>query len=134
MANWYGTARSNRFTVKDYEAFSEELEHLPLDIHQEDSDPNTLAMFPNTEDGAFPSCFYDDEQEEYIDVDLPAIIQRHITDDSCAILMEVGNEKLRYVTGWSCAISSKEIVRINLYDIYKDAEEMMGNPVNLAEY
>lgn len=134
MANWYGVARSNRFTVKDHKEFLEEIANLELDVHQEDSDPNTVVLFSDTEDGAFASYFYDDEQEEYVDVDLPTIIQRHITEDSCAILMEAGNEKLRYITGWSCAISSKEIVYVNLNEIYKHAEEMMGKPVNFAEY
>lgn len=129
MANWYGTALSNRFTVKDYEAFSADIEHLPLDVHQENCDPNNLTIFAATEDGAFPTDYYDDESGEYLEADLMGIIQDHITDDSCAILMEVGNEKLRYVTGWACAISSKEINYVNLDDIYDVADKMMGRTV-----
>jgi len=131
MANWYGTARSNKFRVVDVDAFTEELENVNIDI---DIEGDTVTLFGEDDSGGWPSMAYDEEAGDDYEVDLPAIIQRHLQEDSCAVLMEVGAEKLRYVTGWSCAISKNEIVYVNLDEIYQHAEEMMGAPVETATY
>lgn len=129
MANWYGTARSNKFKVVDVDAFTEELSDVNINI---DIDGDTVTLFGSDESGGWPSWAYDCENAE--EFDLPTVIQRHLQEDSCAVLMEVGAEKLRYVTGWSCAISKNEVVYVNLDEIYKHAEEMMGAPVETATY
>ena len=132
MANWYGTARSNRFKVVDVDAFTEELSDASIDIN---IDGDTVTLFGDDDDtGGWPTTAYDEESGDDYEIDLPSIIQRHIQEDSCAILMEVGAEKLRYVTGWSCAISKKEVVYVNLDEIYRHAEEMMDAPVDTATY
>lgn len=131
MANWYGTARSNKFKVVDVDVFTEELSDVDINI---DINGDTITLFGEDDSGGWPTTAYDEESGDYYEVDLPAIIQRHLQEDSCAVLMEVGAESLRYVTGWSCAISKNEIVYVNLEEIYKHAEEMMGAPVETATF
>lgn len=131
MANWYGVARSNRFKVKDVDAFKEDLSGLELDITVENG---LILLFSDTEYGSWPSGYFCDEEDDFLMIDLEGIIQEHIVDGEVAILMEVGNEKLRYVTGTAVAISSDRVERISLDAIYDIARSMTDKEINIAEY
>jgi hypothetical protein len=132
MANWYGYARSNKFNVEDVDAFKNDL--LEASIEIVDNEDGSVTLFSDEENGGWPTTYYDEESEEYEFVELDRVIQLHIQEGDCAILMEVGAEKLRYLTGTAMAITSKEIQVIDLLQIYDVAEKMVGNTVNLAEY
>jgi len=132
MANFYATARSNYFRVKDYDAFEKALEPVGIEIVRKD---DMVMVHPDyANDSGWPSCYYDDETYEEVSFDIVDVIQKHIAEGECAVLIQVGNEKLRYLDGFSMAITSDEIVSINLVNIYEQAELLVGKKVSRAEY
>jgi len=135
MAYWQGTGRSNVFKVKDLDKFFEDMGSLDIELHVVDEETNEVKIF-SSGDGNFPANYFDDDLGDYVDVDIQDIIQKHLTDDSCCVLIEVGNENFRYLTGWSCAITSKQMEFINLDQIYQVAAKMAGGSlkVGLAAY
>jgi hypothetical protein len=95
MANWTGSARSNYFRVKD--------EH---------------GGWPNW----IPAETID---EEDVEVDVAEIVAGHLAAGEVAILIEVGAEKLRYLTGIAVAVNDRNEQRcIDLEDIYEVAKEL----------
>ena len=140
MANFYASARTNYFKVKDNEAFLNALENIPdIEVCRQHIPPyNAEGIVPKDFDyggyailvadgdyGGFPSQFYDDENDVEIEIDLADLIAEHLVDGEVAILMECGAEKLRYVTGWAEAINSKgERMSISLNDIYDIAASL----------
>ena len=152
MANYYGSARTNYFKVKDMAAFDNALENVPdIEVVRENTPPyNAEGIVPEGFDyggvgvlvsdgdsGGFPSQFYDDENDVDVEIDLGTLIAEHLQDGEVAILMECGAEKLRYVVGWAEAINSKgERKFIQLGDIYDIAKTLTDRPgdITKAEY
>jgi hypothetical protein len=64
-------------------------------------------------------------------------LSEHLMDDSIAIVMGAGAEKLRFITGYAEAINSKgERVDININSIYDLAKQKFGEgkEVTPAQY
>lgn len=142
MANWYGTARSNYFKVKDEQAFRAALAQLEdikvIDDRTRLDDPGEgrfALLVEDSDSGSWPSwVFSDDESDEPDEVDLVAVIAPHLAEGEVAVLMEAGAEKLRYITGWALAFNGKgEIRRVSLDDIY-DAAAELGTAVTQVAY
>ncbi len=152
MANFYGSARTNYFKVKDKEVFLKALEHVPdIEVVNENTPPySSEGVVPDDFDfggmgilvsegdcGCFPSWGYDGDNDEELEFDLPILVSEHLVDGEVAIFMECGAEKLRYVTGWAQAINNKaETKFISLTDIYSVAKELTNRPDDIthAEY
>lgn len=134
MANYYETARSNYFLVKDADAFKEEASKLgDAEVVTQDKDGKTYYAILGSEEYGFPHWTVDSEGEEY-EVDWEAFFKRHLADDEVAIVMGAGSEKLRYVNGWAVAYNNKgEAVSINLDDIYEKAKSL-GSNITSASY
>jgi hypothetical protein len=132
MANWIGTARSNYFHVKDEAQFTIWADACDLDYLQDKEGRYAIAA----RDGeGWPSSYLDEHGEDF-DLDLPMELATHLKDGEVAILMEVGNEKLRYLTGYAVAVNSKgEIASVGLDEIYKKAATAFNNhDITRAEY
>lgn len=131
MANYYGFGRTNYFEVKDLEAFVAEVSAIPnIEAYGEG---NRFCLLSNSEDG-FVWSSYDEETEEDTEVDWADIFTRHLADGSVAIVMEIGNEKLRYLSGVAVAYNNKGESRdISLENIYTLAEEL-GENITRATY
>lgn len=129
MANWYGSARSNYFKVKDAEAFKKEMGNYDVEVWEKGG---MFGLGSATEDGNWPG--YDACED--VDIDIPGIVSRHLTEDSIAVFLEVGAEKLRYLTGSATAINHKGMtVNVSINDIYSLADEKLGGGVlTVAEY
>ena len=142
MANYYATARSNYFAVRDEKAFSEWTALLGLTI-LEPSQPNQTAdgvrryaITPgDTGDGdGWPTSRYDEDTDELEDIDVSDQLSTHLADDEVAILMESGSEKLRYITAIATAVNNKgDTVRLSLESIY-EAAQVLGPNITRAEY
>jgi len=136
MANYYAHCRTNYFKVKDPNAFSEALLDVP-DIMFEESD-GAFMIWGNNPDGAgWPTMIFNDETNDWDDFDLPLFVADYLADDSVAIFMEVGYEKIRYLVGYAIAVNSKGETRdVSIHDIYEKAVELTNNPDNItaAEY
>ena len=138
MANFYGSARSNYFKVKDLEAFKAEFNDL-CEIQEEPD--GTVVLFPNNynDDGMFPSnrTVIDregEEDEEFFD--FFEAVSKHLQEDSIAIFKACGAEKLRYIDGWAVAIDhTGERVEINIIDITELAKNKWPDKsVSVCEY
>ena len=135
MANYYASSRTNYFLVKDVEAFTNEVESLSqLTIITKVIDEVTfVGLLSEDEDGGFPWSLIDD-QGDTGEIEWGDLFAKHLQDDSVAILIEAGAEKLRYISGYAVAYNNKKETRvIDLSDIYKLAEEI-GKDVPRAEY
>jgi hypothetical protein len=119
MANYYATARSNYFRVKDVEVFTAWCDRRNLNVWTKD---DRYAISPNSEAG-WPHADIDTD-DEYFEIDLYEELSQHLDPRDIAVLMQIGWEKLRYFTGEAIAIrSSGETCRISLDDIYTMAIE-----------
>jgi len=138
MANYYASCRTNYFEVKDSEKFLEAMDNIPGIVVDTD-DGHLFYILGDDPDGAgWPAWGYDEEMGNEYEIDLPVIVSEHLADDSVAIFMEVGSEKLRFIIGWALAVNNKGETRlINLSDIYDIAKaELTNKPdrVTVAEY
>jgi hypothetical protein len=135
MANWYGTARTNYFRVKDANVFHRWTERRRLEVFKSDKDADVVAIHPSEDsDGAWPS--YD--LEENAEFDLATELAEHLVPGQVAVLLEVGAEKLRYLTGQAIAVNVKGgVVELTLSDIYRKAARafrVSESEITRAEY
>ena len=131
MANWYGASRSNYFNVKDEGAFREWAERRDLEIFT--NLVGQLAVTPSSmsEDGSWPS--YDDDDD--CEIDFQAELIEHLAEGQVAILMTIGAEKLRYLTGYSVALAwDGRRISVDIADIYDKVELEFGLQPTTAEY
>ena len=136
MANYYATTRSNYFRVKDAEAFKVWCSELNLEFWTEQFPEHPgdtfYAISAGSGDGGWPSTRWG-EDEDPIDIDMETEIPKHLDPRDVAILLEVGNEKLRYVTGYAIAIhAEKPPVYVNISSIVDKAREEFGADVNIT--
>lgn len=134
MANYYASARSNYFRVKDIDAFEKWVESVPgLGIFTKEKDGETLyAIYDDGPDACgWPSYDYEDDTE----IDLTAELAAHLVDGDVAVLIEVGAEKLRYLVGQAVAVRSDgEVIHLNLNTIYQTVKDQWGVTTTKAEY
>jgi len=142
MSNYYATARSNYFAVKDEKAFLEWADQLGFAVLEPDHRDKVadgirrfgIAPGNHGDCGGWPESMCDEETGEYEDFDVSAQLSAHLADGEVAALMEAGNENLRYVTGHAVAVNGKgETVRVDLESIYRKARKLGGN-ITRAEY
>lgn len=118
MADYYSQGRTNYFSVKDAEKFEQEVNSIkggnPIEFYKQED--KYCLLF---EEG-LPTYFYDEETGEEGEVDLESFIREHLADNSVCVMMEVGAEKLRFLSGWSIAFNNrgdrKFISLDNIYD------------------
>lgn len=131
MANWYGTSRSNYFNVKDEGAFREWAESRDLEVLEKPSGLFGITPSSMSEDGSWPSYDYDNDYE----IDFQAELIEHLAEGQVAILMTIGAEKLRYLTGFSVALAwDGRRISVDIADIYDKVEVEFGLQPTAAEY
>ena len=142
MANYYATARSNYFAVKDEQAFREWAGHLGLTVLEPDPGNKTangirrfgIASGSDGDSGSWPDSTYDEDADEINEIDLAEQLAAHLADDEVAVLMEVSHENLRFVAGTAVAVNNRgETVSIDL-DLIYHAARGLGPNITLAEY
>lgn len=134
MANYYATARSNYFHVKDEAAFRAWAESLCLGVENDGKDSPLFMIYPDSGNKDGWPTWRDTDEGESCDVDLVAELAEHLVSDEVAILMECGAEKLRYCTGFAWAVNSKgERREVSIHEIYKLAQEL-GSTITPCEY
>ena len=138
MANYYASARSNYFRVKDSQAFEKWVESIPeLGIFTKQDDESTLyAIYDDGGDSCgWPSMVFDEEGGDYRDIDLTEELAEHLVEGEVAVLIEVGAEKLRYLVGNAVAVRSDgAIIHLNLNTIYQMVEDQWGIVPTEAHY
>ena len=134
MANFSAHARSNYFAVKDLAAFREwakTLPHIEISVKEAGEHAGKVMIRQDGGDGcgAWPTFRYTgQDQSESEDLDLPAELAKHLADGEVAVLEEVGNENLRYLSGHALAVNAVgKVVRVDLQQIYKLAKRLGPN-------
>ena len=140
MANYYATARSNYFRVKDPQKFEEWCNEIGVQMitKEEKKKKGTIVhcgfLCNGDDSGSMPYYVYNQETGEERDITIEKELAEHLMDDEVAILMETGAEEMRYLTGYAIAINSKgETNSIGLEDIY-DMAKKLGKNITRAEY
>jgi len=139
MADWHGTCRSNYFRVKDRKAFEEALAQFDAELLDHPKEGSDAVGFISTDQfGGVPTRYYDDEGDELDGpINILDVIGEHILPGDVCIIMEVGAEKARYVTGEACAIwgsDENQSIRLSLDSIYDLVKEKTGIEPTKAEY
>lgn len=128
MANYDCVVRTNYFHVKDANAFEEFMNTVygtdEINIFKK-NDMYGFGCY-GTIGGILISDNEDDEEysyDEFINK-----LQTHVIEDEAIIIMEAGNEKLRYVLGSVCVITSHKIKYMDTMDLAIDiARELLNN-------
>lgn len=139
MANWYGAARSNKFTVVDMDGFKTALAPFG-DIEISECDGKVCLLVIGGDYGGWPLVVFDDQDEE-IEFDPTVHIMPYVKEGEVVVLMEAGAEKLRYITGNAQAyvrIGDKvKTEYLDLNHIYHNAADKFGiavESIDVAEY
>jgi hypothetical protein len=128
MANYYASARSNYFRVKDKALFLEECHAIQCNVVHEERDGKEYCALLFEE--GIPSFTYNEDGFEEEDIDWREFFAKHLQEDSVAVLMESGAEKLRYIIGYAFAYNSEgDCLKIDLDDIYPKILETWGDAI-----
>ena len=134
MANYDATIRTNYFSVKDEKAFRKLMESVnaEAEIHifeQEMYDGSKKFGFGCY--GAISGICAVSDEDEYPDIDgcIQEALQKLVCEDDAVIMVEIGYEKLRYVTGLGAVITSTEIRHIDVWhESLVAARLLLDNP------
>jgi len=133
MANYVGRARSNYFAVNDLEAFKAYCTRYGLEFIQKDDDP-ALVGFIGADEDPLPSQYIDENDEEVENGVLDALSE-HLAPGHVAVVMEVGNEQMRYLIGRAWAVSSDGRCKgIDLTGAILKAAHQLGEHVTEPSY
>lgn len=152
--NYTGGRRSNRFAVKNADLFLADMARIPeIDVSDQTGDGQAsnsqrrFCLFAEEPGGGWPSQWLretpsadhheteDWDAEAYEDLDLVGLIASHLSAGEVAVLIETGNEGLRYLVGSAVAVNDTGETRaVNLNDIYSLAADLGGDNVAVAEH
>lgn len=119
MANYCCAMRSNYFRVKDPDEFRSFIcsvcttdDALSL-WEKEDASGNKLFAF-----GSYGNvCGFDDIDDDVYDNPYDEFVrrlQRCVADDDAIVILEAGNENLRYVVGFATIVTSNSVKTLDL--------------------
>ncbi len=132
MADWTGTARTNYFRVKDVEKFYKWAEALQLRART--GKDSRVALFSETPLGGWPNSIYNAQTDDDENFDIFQAVAHHLQEGSVAVFMEIGAEKMCYLTGHAIAVNAQgETAAIMLSDIYELAKPL-GTEITEVEY
>lgn len=142
MADWYGNCRSSYFAVKNedlYRRFCSRWGLTKIERIAKGKKGKLYGFLVEDDNGGIPhypaksigaqvalESIEDDEKEKTSDDDpfIPELAEQ-LADGWVAVIIEVGAEKLRYITGMATAINWKgETKYVNLESIYEHAEKL----------
>ena len=138
MANYECVTRSNCFRVKDPEAFREFMSHVygsgKINLWEKKDEDDRLVfgfgLFGEISGYKAEDSDDDDDLEEYTDYDVFLDgLQQHVAADDAVIIVESGNEKLRYIIGSAVVVTSCDIEYFDVTNLAaKRAAELLENP------
>lgn len=142
MANYYASARSNYFEVRDRKEFEKTMASIP-GVKIQDGPEGQIGLFCTGDgDSGWPNIRIPEGEEgvdweDYEEIDIFQEVAQHLVPGSIAVFQEAGAEKLRYITGYSLAVNhlGKTCI-VNIDDIYIKARKKFGKDatITLAQY
>ena len=137
MANYCCTVRSNYFHVKDEAAFLDMMSHVygcedEVDLWRE-KDKNGNPVFGFGAYGGIAGFRELDDEDDVADDtaydDFIDRLQQLVADGDAVIILESGNEKLRYIVGAATIITSTDCKRLDITQLAAEkAAEMLKKP------
>lgn len=122
MADYICAARSNRFAVRDEQAFLAWVEEMP-GVSAEKMSRETFVLLCEADSGGWPTGLWNPQTDEERDVDFPLELSEHLADGEVAVLVEAGFQKLRAIKGEAIAVNHHgEILTVSIGDIYEKVE------------
>jgi len=138
MANYECVTRSNYFRVKDPEAFRKFMARVygsdKVNLWEKKDKEDRLVfgfgLFGGISGYKAEEADDDDDLEEYTDYDVFLDgLQQHIAADDAVIIVEGGNEKLRYIIGSAVVVTKSAIEYFDVTNLAtKRAAELLENP------
>lgn len=126
MATFTGLGRTNYFRVRDTGRLEELLSGSGITVEHEAVGDRVVLL---DAEGSDWTIYSDDD--DYEGTWLPDVIAEHLAPGETAIFQSIGNEKLRFLSGYAVAVSaSGEQVQIALDDIYDQAAARFGVPAD----
>jgi len=123
--------RTNHFAVRDVQTLQSLVDGTGIEVSPEGENTVVLLDTEGTDWMIYPE---DDGDEIY----LPDVIHEYLQPGEICVFQSIGNEKFRYITGHSVAVSSDgDQVWVRLSDIYEAAAAKFGinpNSISVAEY
>jgi len=141
MADWVGVARSNYFAVNDERSFLEWAKKRNLRVMKRPAQGRRFAdnsraftqFAVESEDEGGPWPSFEEDQNLLEDggmpreIDIQTELAQHLKEGEIAVLMEVGAEGAKYLSGTAYAVDHRgTVIRISLRDIYSRAAEVFG--------
>lgn len=138
MANYMSTTRTNYFRVKDPEAFRTFMATVEgtegsVELWEEKDNNGNLVFGFGTYGSLSGICDVGEagtdvtsepDYEEFING-----LQDHVAEDDAVIILEAGNEKLRYVVGSATIVTSRDCEYLNITDLaVSRVSALLGNP------
>lgn len=139
MANYEATTRSNYFRVNDERAFFAWCDGIGLEWWKRTSKtPEAATEYAMTADtgdcGGWPTYRWNADNENYEEIDFFGELAMHLAPDTIAIVMEIGNEKLRFLQGYATAVHpDARTVAVSLSEIYERVEQTFGSGLTITE-
>ena len=135
MANYYATIRTNYFAVTDEVKFRKIIDSCSAEdtIHiLENIAPDGTKTFGFGCYGYISGIHADADEEDMDETDLDAFyfaLQSVLAEGDAIIIMEVGNEKLRYLIGVCTVITRSDIQGVDVSNKALDlVRTMLANP------
>jgi hypothetical protein len=128
MTKWYGFSRTNFVKVKDVQALRMVLLPFSIAAQLHPEAPNFVSLRSMTDRGDFTSSRQGDDEIE-IEFSFEKHVVPHLVEGQVLLVQVVGNEKLRYLTGYAHAYAwDGRMVGINIEDITRFAAEIFEVP------
>jgi hypothetical protein len=126
MADYNAKAASNTFVVMDEDAFHAAMATVELvSARAPSGEPGRVYVYSESDHGTWPAERYDPATDDYVSLDIPALIAPHLADGQVVVLKEAGAEKARYVGGVAVAFNAAgETVTVDLDEIYMRAKHL----------
>lgn len=132
MADYIAQTRSNYFRVRNVRNFRQLCARYGLTVVR--TDEKGKYQYGFLVDGPLPTGRMDGKGE-WIETDFLGELSRLLAPREIAVVMEVGNEKMRYLVGYAAAVNATgERIKISLSDIYRRCQETFGIQPTLVEY
>lgn len=137
MANYCGVTRTNYFRVKDPVKFKELMLNVcadedDVDVWEEkDENGNTVFGFGcyGSILGLMPDGTDNDDDFDYDYDGFVNGLSACVANDDAVIVLESGNEKLRYIVGGALVVTSKGSIYLDINEIAQmKASKMLDNP------
>lgn len=128
--NYEAKARSNYFKVKDIQAFKDAIRKFSVFIELKDNaaPEKGLMIYPTEDNAGWPNWYLDEDTDDEMEIDFPAVVQEHIMEGEVAVLMSIGSEGYKYLTADGIIITSESVEYLSLNEmLMKRAKELNPN-------